>query len=250
MNSGIRSSTADTSSVTGPLRLVCFPYAGTGASMFRGWTGKLPPTVSVMPVQPPGREIRYREQPHTHIEPMIEELIQDLAGSLDAPYALYGHSVGALVAFEFARAMRRAGRSEPVHLIVSGRMAPQITESRPALRDLPLEELRGELRKLGGTPEAVLGNDDVMAALLPTLRADLSVNETYVYRDEPPLATRITAIGGTRDPRATPDEIAAWGSQTSRTFTMKLLVSGHFFVAASESELLGIIEEELAPWIS
>jgi surfactin synthase thioesterase subunit len=217
--------------------------------MFRGWTGKLPPTVSIVPAQPPGREIRFREPAHSSIGPLVDELMDDLAPALEEPYAFYGHSMGALVSFELARALRRAGCPLPVQLIVSGRGAPQVPTVRPWLHTLDVDALQVELRALGGTPESVLGNDDLLAALLPTLRADLALNEAYEYYDEPPLPVRITAIGGTQDDRADPAAIAAWRSQTSEMFTMRLLAAGHFFVNSQEIELLKIIEEDLAPWI-
>lgn len=230
------------------LRLFCFPHAGAGASSFRDWPRHLPEHVAVCPVQLPGRETRFRETPFTRIEPLVEGLVDALNPFLDRSFALYGHSVGALVAFEFARALRSAGLPQPAHLFVSGRPAPQSLASRPLLHDLGHPQLMRTLQKLGGTPAAVLRNPDLRALLLPLIQADFAVNETYVYRPERTLAVPLTVYQGTEDMRVSAAEAHAWECQTTRRFSVKYLSGGHFFVVHNLLALTADMSERLASW--
>jgi len=230
------------------LRLFCFPHAGAGASSFRDWPRHLPTHVSVCPVQLPGREARFREAPFTHVEPLVTELLDALNPYLDQPFALYGHSVGALVAFEFARALRRAGLPQPAHLFVSGRPAPQSVTSRPLLHDLGHPELVKALYAIGGTPAAVLRNPDLRALLLPMIQADFAVNETYVYHEEHALGVPTTVYQGTDDMRVSAEEARAWEAQSSGAFRVKYLAGGHFFVATNLLALARDMSGQLASW--
>src|SRR3984957_7817499 len=171
------------------VRLFCFPHAGAGALAYREWSRLLPPAIQVLPVLPPGRETRFWEAPYTRIEPYVEDLAAALAPELRAPYALFGHSLGALVAFELARRLRAAGLAAPVHLFVSGRIAPPLTEYRRILHRLPASDLARELAALGGIPDDIDLGDHRLGYLLAALRADLTVNEKYAFAGQPPLGT-------------------------------------------------------------
>jgi medium-chain acyl-[acyl-carrier-protein] hydrolase len=213
-----------------PARLVCLPHAGAGASGYRVWGRDLPAEIAVCPVQLPGRESRISEQPYQRIEPLVADLAEVVAERVEAPYALFGHSLGALVAFELARRLRQLGVPGPVHLFVSGRHAPQATVDLPNLRDLDLPALAAELAKLGGTPRAVLDNPDLLRAIAPMLLADFTVNETYRHTAQAPLDVPVTAFAGTTDPRGRPEQMAAWQEQTSRDFRLHRVPGGHFAV--------------------
>src|SRR5438552_2333015 len=141
------------------LRLFCFPYAGGGASQFRTWAEGLPPEVELCPVQLPGREGRLRETPFTRIAPLVAALVTALRGYLDTPYAFFGHSLGALVGFELARALRRTGGPGPRGLLVSAYRAPDLPDPDPPLHLLSSPAFWDELRRLNGTPPEVLAND-------------------------------------------------------------------------------------------
>jgi medium-chain acyl-[acyl-carrier-protein] hydrolase len=229
------------------IRLFCFPHAGAGSLAYQEWSRLLPSPIQVLPVLPPGRETRFGEPPYTRIEPYIEDLATALAPQLRAPYALFGHSLGALVAFELARRVRTSRLTAPVHLFVSGRIAPQLTEHRRVLHQLPAGDLAREVTALGGVPRQVDLSDQRLGYLLAALRADLTVNETYAFRTEPVLGTAVTALGGTADPRVNEGELAAWRAQTSGPFTFRTYRGGHFYVTEHRRALLSLVARTLLP---
>jgi medium-chain acyl-[acyl-carrier-protein] hydrolase len=229
------------------LRLFCFAHAGAGASAYRAWVAPLARAgVAVCPIQLPGRETRFGEPAHARLEPLLDALVPQLEPFLDRPFALFGHSMGALVAFGLARALRAAGGPLPVHLGVSGRIAPQLRDRRRRLHDLPDHELLAELRALGGIPAAALELGELLALTLPVLRADLALNESYRHVDGERLPLPITAFGGDADPKVDAEELRAWEHQTSARFRMRLLPGGHFFVNASLALLLPELLADLA----
>ncbi|MGH3168069.1 MAG: thioesterase II family protein [Trebonia sp.] len=231
------------------IRLFCLPHAGAGGLAYREWGRLLPPPIQVLPVLPPGRETRMRETSYTSIEPYVEDLATALAPELQAPYALFGHSLGALVAFELARRLRARRLAAPVHLFVSGRSAPQLTEHRRILHRLPPGDLSRELATLGGIPGHIDLGDHRLSPLLAALRADLTVNERYAFRAEHPLGTAITALGGTADTRVNESELGAWHTQTSGPFVLRTYRGGHFYLTDQEHRdaLLGLITRTLLP---
>ncbi len=229
------------------LRLFCFPHAGAGASTYRAWSAPLARDgFDVCPVQLPGRENRLGEPAYLAIKPLVEALVEGIIPYLDRPYALFGHSMGALVAFESARSLRQRGARLPCHLFVSGRIAPQREDPRPRLHDLADAALLTRLTELGGIPSALRACPELMAFQLPLLRADLAVNENYRHVPAPPLAVPITAFGGEQDPKTDDAEIRAWAEQTSERFSMHALPGGHFFVHDSVQPLLRNLVIELS----
>jgi medium-chain acyl-[acyl-carrier-protein] hydrolase len=227
------------------VRLFCLPHAGGGASMFRPWQGELPDFVEVCPVQLPGRENRMREQPFSQWRPLVEELAVAAEPFLDVPYAVFGHSTGAMLGFELARALREAGRPQPIHLFASARNAPHLPLERPPTHALPEDELIDDLRRMGGVPDEVLGHGELMALLLPLLRADLSVNETYRYPGGEPIDAPITAFGGTDDPRVAPEALDAWREHARGVFASRLFAGDHFYLHANRPALLAEIGSAL-----
>jgi len=228
------------------LRLFCFPYAGGSATAFHGWKRGLPEWVEVCPVHLPGRGPRASESPYTELLPLAEAAADALAPHLDKPYALFGHSMGATIAFEVARRLRRSGAAAPAHLFASACRAPQLNEFRARTFDMPHGELIRALRRLNGTPQAVLESDEMMQFFAPLIRADLQLIQTYVCRPEPPLGCPVTAFGGLQDPEETPERLAAWREQTAAAFEMVMYEGGHFFIHARSSLLLESIGRCLA----
>lgn len=230
------------------LRLFAFPWAGGGATVFQTWASGLPADVELLPVQLPGREERLGEPAFERIEPLVEATRQALAPHLDVPFAFYGHSMGALVAFELTRALRRRGGPMPARLMVSGRRAPHLPVPRPHLHALPDAEFLAGLRRLQGTDDAVLESSELMALVLPTLRADFAVCETRVHAEEPPLDLPITAFGGVSDREAGFADVAAWRHHTRGGFRSRMFPGHHFFPRSCRVALLAEIAIEVAAW--
>jgi medium-chain acyl-[acyl-carrier-protein] hydrolase len=227
------------------LRLFCFPYAGGGVSIFRAWSDGLPADVEVCPVQLPGRGTRLMEPPFTRLSPLIEALTQALFPLLDKPFAFFGHSLGALVSFELARQLRRQYAVQPVRLFISADRAPQIPNRDPPIHSLSEGEFLVELRRLNGTPREVLEDEELRQIMLPLLRADFAVYETYGYRTEPPLNCPISAFGGLQDHRVNRGDLEAWRDQTSVSFSLRMFPGDHFFLNTTLPVLLRVLSQEL-----
>jgi medium-chain acyl-[acyl-carrier-protein] hydrolase len=227
------------------LRLVCLPWAGGGASGYRDWPAHLPDDVEVVAVQLPGRESRLVEPPVSSMELLVARLAAGLVGQLDRPFALFGHSMGALIAFELAGRLRSMGR-EPERLLVSGARAPHLPSRRTRDRHtLPDREFVSTVRELGGMPPEVLGSPDLLDLVLPALRADFALVETYTHRAGPVLHCPISAFGGVDDDDVAPGDLRAWSRHTTGPSRSHLLPGGHFFVNSSRGALLRIVATEV-----
>ncbi len=211
------------------LRLFCFPHAGAGASAYRLWPSSVDPDVEVCRIQYPGREDRLSEPLYTDLHPLVETLSGVIAGVDDAPFAFYGHSVGALIAFEVARSLRRAGRPGPVSLFVSGRQAPHLPQ-RPALSGLPEAEFVERVNQYGSLPDVLLRDPDLRALFIGILRADLRLLDTYRYTADEPLDCPLWAAGGSQDPTVSKVELDAWSQHTCRDFQISMFPGKHFFL--------------------
>jgi surfactin synthase thioesterase subunit len=227
------------------LRLVCFPYAGGGSAAFATWPESLGPEIEVCAVQLPGRETRIMQQAFQDTATMVPVLADVLAARVAPPYAFFGHSMGAVVAFELARWLRANGQPAPVHMFASARRAPQLPLMHSLLHVLPDDEFLEELHGFGGTPPQLLADEGLLRLLLPMLRADFAVNDTYEYQPEPPLDCPITATGGLTDPHVPQASLAAWQDQTTGPFALAMFRGGHFYLRAARSELLGLIASAL-----
>lgn len=228
------------------MRMFCFPYAGGGASIYRGWGASLPADVEVCPVQLPGRESRMREAPFTQSGPMVQAIAEGLQPYMNLPFVFFGHSMGAAIGFELARELRRRGQAQPVHLFVSGRRAPQTPSREEPIHGLPEPEFLVKLRELNGTPEEVLRHEELMKLLIPLLRADFEVNETYAYTPEEPFEFGISAFGGLGDEDVTREDVAAWQEHTRGRFRMRMLPGDHFFLHGSKHMVLEAVSRDLA----
>jgi medium-chain acyl-[acyl-carrier-protein] hydrolase len=227
------------------LRLFCFPYAGGGASAYRTWVQALPPEIELCSIQPPGRESRLRDKPFTQFPPLIEALVQAVGPYMNMPFVFFGHSMGALTCFELTRYLHRHQRPLPMHLFVSGHRAPHIPDPHPPVHHLPEAEFIQELRNLNGTPDQVLQNEELMQLILPLLRADFELCDTYTYTEEPPLPCPITAYGGLQDVEASRDQLAAWSEQTSQRFTIRMFPGDHFYLLNARASVLQTLAQDL-----
>lgn len=224
-------------------RLFCFPWAGAGSSAFRELCSRTH-DVEIHTILLAGREGRFTEPLHDRLGPLIDELAGAIRGLLDRPFAFFGHSLGALVAFELVRRLRREQVRLPEHLFVSARGAPQVPPRHKDLHQRPDEVLLEELRRYQGTPPAALEHGELMKLLLPVLRADLAINETYLYTEEPPLEVPITALVGDDDPDVSPREMEEWRHQTSHQFRTIVFSGGHFYLLGRMNEVMAVAEAE------
>lgn len=227
------------------VRLFCIPYEGAGPSVFRTWPDELPAWVDICAVQLPGREDRLRERAFDRLGPLVAELAAALGPLLDLPFTLFGHGVGALIGFELARELRRAGQPGPVGLFVSGRRAPQLADPNPPLHGLGDAALVAELERRGGIAAQVVRDAELLRVTLATLRADLALGETYQYQPEEPLACGIWAFGGHLDAEVSTRDLGAWSEQTRGCFAVHLLPGDHFFLHSSRAPLLYRLAEAL-----
>ncbi|MFD4865871.1 thioesterase II family protein [Streptomyces sp. NPDC058412] len=232
------------------LRLFCIPYAGGGASMYRSWAHRLPAGVEVNAVQLPGREERFREEPVRSLDDVVADLGAVLAAHTDRPYALFGHSMGSLLAFETARWLRAEGHPAPEFVIVSGRGAAQIPPPWPAIHHLPEEEFVQRVMDMHGTPAWVFEDQQLRTMVVRTLRADLTVVDTYRYRAAAPLSCPLTAFTSPGDALAPVEHVRAWAEQTTADFRYHEIEGGHFFLRDNAESFLSMLNSELLTRLS
>ena len=216
------------------LRLFCVPYAGCGASAFNAWPSAFPDTVELLAIQLPGRESRYREAALTDAHEAARLLADAIEPYLDLGYAFFGYSMGALIAFEVIRELRRRGAPMPVQLFAGARRAPQLAATRAPLAHLPREAfLRQVCDEYYESPPPAWQNAELLQIILPVLRADMALCESYLYRHEPPFAFPIRAFAGQRDRSAPLSTVQAWREQTTGAFDIEVFEGGHFFINSS-----------------
>jgi medium-chain acyl-[acyl-carrier-protein] hydrolase len=229
------------------IRLFCFPYAGAGSSLFNAWSKWLLPEIELYLVNLPGRDARIREAPYRQLQPLISPLTQGLLPYLDKPFCFFGHSMGALISFEVVRELRREHQVQPLHLFVSGHPSPQLPASNPILYDLPENDFLSTVQQTyGALPELILQDPELLGLFLPMLRADITLVETYEYKQEEPLAFPVSVYGGVQDTSVTEKELAAWREQTTASFRMKMFPGEHFYLQTARSLVLQEINTEFA----
>jgi medium-chain acyl-[acyl-carrier-protein] hydrolase len=229
------------------LRLFCFHFAGGDASLFRLWATQLPRSIEVCPIELPGRATRRDEPPITRFPELLEQLARRVRPFLNhAPAAFFGHSFGGIIAFELARWLRREGAPPPERLFLSACPALHVrTQPAPPISHLSDAAFLAEISSRYGAPREVLEAPEVRDSVLPALRVDLLVAESYRYLPEPPLDVPISSFGATEDPEVSVEEAAAWGQQTTADFRLRLLPGNHFFLAAERRRLHQSILEDL-----
>jgi medium-chain acyl-[acyl-carrier-protein] hydrolase len=227
------------------LRLFCLPYAGGAASIYRQWPQLLPPHIAVHPIQLPGRENRFGEPPFTDMPSLVAALLPVLVPYLDRPFALFGHSMGAIISFELARALSAQGYTAPALLIASGHRAPQLPDRDQPIYQLPQPLFLERVQRLNGLPNEVAQHVELMDLLMPLLRADFQLVETYAYRDAPPLDCPIVALGGVDDPAVHRDELESWRAQTRGNYTLHMFPGDHFFIRSAQAAVIQTVARQL-----
>lgn len=228
-----------------PVRLFCLPFAGGGASAFNAWSNSFPETVELHAIQLPGRESRYNEKALTDAYETARYLADAIAAYLDRHYAVFGYSMGALIAFELIRELRRRGAPMPEQLFVAARSAPQLPATPPPLSQLPRESFLEQVRFYYQPPEQAWRNSDLIEIILPALRADISLCDRYVYRTEPPLACPIQAFAGKQDRSSPLAAVQQWRVQTTGSFGFEVFDGTHFFINSEVSRVQEIIVSRL-----
>lgn len=228
------------------LRLFCFPFAGGSASAFHRWAD-FGPSVEVLAVQYPGRETRFTEPPERRLSTLVERLGTAVLPLLDRPFAFFGYSLGAVVSLHLAYWLRRAGAPAPQGVIMAASTPPKLWRPR-GTHTLSDEELIAELRRYGAAPPQVLANRELMELLLPMVRADFEMLETYPLLDEAPLSVPMAVWGGTQDSHPSPQALETWRDYTSQEFTSHLLPGGHFFMLSAAEAMREEMERTLIRW--
>jgi medium-chain acyl-[acyl-carrier-protein] hydrolase len=227
------------------LRLFCLPYAGGGAATYRLWADELPSDFEVCPVHLPGREKRFGEPLLTDAVEAAAVLTAVLAPYLDVPYAIFGHSMGAALAYEIALALVRTRRAPPTCLIVSARRAPHLPARAAPVHDLPDHLLIEELKRLNGTPRQVLEDDELMSFMLPMVRSDFRLAETYRAPAPIALPSPVIAIGGREDDDIPLSDLEAWRSVSNGEFRFHIVDGDHFFINSQRPSVIRIVAAEL-----
>lgn len=228
------------------LRLFCFPFAGGSASVFHRWAERLP-SVEVLAVQYPGRETRFAEPPARRASELVEALGPVMLPLLEGPFAFFGYSLGTLLSLQLVYWLRRAGAAAPRGVMMAAGTPPNAWKPR-GLHTLPDAELIRELQAFGATPPQVLAHRELMELLLPTVRADFEVLDTFTPSEEAPLSIPMAVWGGTEDSQPSPQALEGWRDYTSQDFTLQLVSGGHFFLFSAADTLLEGIEKTLHGW--
>ncbi|MGW4892439.1 thioesterase II family protein [Kitasatospora sp. NPDC004240] len=230
-----------------PVKLVCLPHAGASASVYRPWSAAAGPDVEVLALQYPGRQDRYQEAPAQSIAELADRAAPAVRAAVgDGRYALFGHSMGALLAFELTRRLEHTGRA-PELLAVSGRRAPSTVREAEYAHLVDDRALTARLRELSGTDPRLLADEEALRMILPAVRADLTAVDRYDAGPRAVVATPVLALTGDADPWVTPAEAAAWHRHTLNLFDLRVYSGGHFYLDGRQDELLALLDGRLTP---
>lgn len=227
------------------LRLYCLPHAGGGASAYRSWATEIADFVEVCLVQLPGREWRLDEPAVAVADELADVLLGQITAHADRPYVLFGHSMGAGLAFEVAIRAERAGVRSPLCVVASAFHSPTLPNRNPVLSTLPDDQLVANLIGYGGLPADLATNQEYLRFLLPTLRCDFAVVESFGLAAPRSLSCPVSVFGGADDEYVTREEILAWQDVTASRCTVRFLPGGHFFLRDASAAVLAAVAEDL-----
>lgn len=229
-------------------RMLCFPYAGGGANVFRGWE-QLLGKVALSAIQLPGREWRRREPPFTTFTALIDSLSTEVSAWLNhqGPNYFFGYSMGAVVAYELAaKLVHHRGDVRLDGLFVAASRAPQLGQGMVSFSRLRDDDFLSAIAVLGGIPPEVLAEPDLIQLALPVLRADFAVLDSYHWQDRSRLNCQLVVYGGSEDPLATRSELAGWRECTAHKPRFRLFSGGHFFINSARTQMLQTLAADLA----
>ncbi len=228
------------------LRLFLLPHAGGSATSFRSWAEHLPAGVDACALQLPGRGERLNEPAIESMMPLVEAVYTNIAPLLETPYVLFGHSFGALLAFELAHRIRGEGQRPPLRLVVSGRRAPSTGVGGRVLHLLPDEQVEARIRRFGGTPSVLLDDPELRALFIGVLRADFKVIETYEYVRRPPLDVPLSIFRGQEDEEAPLDLVLPWQQEAREASSLRSFAGGHFFALERPRPVVRALLDDVA----
>jgi len=228
------------------MRLLCFPHAGGTAAPYYSWQAHFPSEIQVCPVELPGRGGRIGEPIPESLLKLVTRLLEESAPYFDRPIAFFGHSLGAFAGFELAKTMLRWKLPAPKKLFVSACRAPQIARTDDPIHHLEDREFIREMAKMNGTPNEVLKHEELLSVLLPALKGDFRLAETYEYAPAQPLPCAIFAFGGNEDESVSRGDLVAWHSQTTGAFNLHMLPGTHFFLERQGSKVAKLVADALA----
>jgi medium-chain acyl-[acyl-carrier-protein] hydrolase len=223
------------------VRVFCFPGAGGSAGLFLGWQRQCPSGAQIWPVELPGRGKRMREPLSRDLMATAQAAAEGLLAHLGSSFALFGHSMGALISLEVARILEKEALRAPRCVVLAAAPAPPFAALRRRIHDLPDEELIAELRAINGTPVELLEDEEAMDVLMPIIRADLEMVYNHTSRPSPRLQCPVAVFGGDCDSLVHVDHLRAWQEYTSGPFYLRILHGGHFFITESRDEVLNDI---------
>lgn len=229
------------------LRLFCFPFAGSSASVFRPWINALPGEVEVLAIQLPGRENRLREPCLREMESIVQALDEEIGGLLEPPFVFFGHSLGSLIAYQLLQRLERSGRSTAELLVASAGPAPHTCSAPDKPRRLTQDQILADLQRISGAHSEVLDDPEVRALLLPMLQADFEIYANYRYQEALPLRCPILALRGAADTYITHGSQAEWKKHTNHQFSFHTLPGQHLFMVDSSGALLALLNTYLVP---
>lgn len=212
------------------VRLFCFPYAGGGTIIYKDWLKRFPSNIEVHMAQLPGRERRFNEQLPTSVEAITSAFRQEIKPFLHQPFIFFGHSMGALLAYELTRELIKEEGVSPEILFVSAKSAPHINNSREYIHKLPSDEFWDKLIKLNGTPKEIVENDELMKLYEPTLRKDFEICDSYLFEKSVNLTCPISVFGGTDDITINKEELEAWQELSTGAFKLRMVEGDHFYI--------------------
>lgn len=226
-------------------RLFCFPFAGSGPSVFFKWVNDIDSNIELVAVQLPGREKRLSEPVLYKMDSILEELVPAIIPLLGKPFFFFGHSMGAILAYELVRWLHKNNQKLPLKIYLSGRRAPHLSEKDHPIHNLPDKQFIAKIREYGGLPGEILDNKAFLDFYLPILKADFSVVETYQYKNLPRVNVPFCAMGGDKDLLADVDEIKAWQELTAGDFNYYIIPGNHFFLIDAQKDLINILNKEI-----
>lgn len=227
------------------IHLFCFHHSGGGASIFHSWIEHLSSSIEMIAIQLPGRESRFSEKLTNNLTEILENLSEGFNTFKETPFFLFGHSLGGLLAYEFAKKVYKKYSLSPKHLIVSATKAPHIPRKR-ALHSLDDRDLKEQLKIFNGIDDKILHNEELLQLFFPIIRSDFSISENYINHTIIPIPCNITHLSGKNDKTINQHEILEWGKYTTADFKNLTFEGGHFFIKNNQKTIINYINDVAA----